>query len=125
MQIEGIPDGWELVRVGKPVANVDWVVWIDGTPKLYQYSQQLTASNWPIIRKVEKPKRYRPFANAAEAEVMWDAKLQFKGHDVDRFRVTAIRATGVIVGASWYSYEEAFERFECIDGTPFGVEVTE
>lgn len=77
-----------------------------------------------IIRKIERPKQYRPFANAAEAETLWDAKLQFKGHDADRFRVTAIRSTGVTIGGSTYRYEEAFERLECSDGTPFGVEVT-
>ena len=75
--------------------------------------------------KIEKPKRYRPFANAAEAESLWDAKLQFKGFGVDRFRVTAIRDIGVTIGGSTYKYAEAFERLECSDGTPFGVEVVE
>ena len=123
MSIEGIPDGWELVRFDYAT---DGERYLSGDGEIrHHLCVKPTQAKRLIIRKVEKPKRYRPFANAAEAEVMWDAKLQFKGHDVDRFRVTAIRATGVIVGASWYSYEEAFERFECIDGTPFGVEVTE
>ena len=121
MQVEGIPDGWELVKIGVPKTG-DWMISPEGKPD--RAIKDFTTL-WPIIRKIKKPKRYRPFANAAEAEPFWDAKLQFKGLGVDRFRVTAIRATGVIVGASWYSYKEAFEQVECIDGTPFGVEVIE
>ena len=134
MQIEGIPDGWELVRVGKPVANVDWVVWIDGTPKLYQYSQQLTASNWPIVRKIEKPKRYRPFANAAEFEPHRDRWIK-RSHKDDSdnkltggcFRVAAYDDDAIwTVDGETTSYEAVFKngkKFE--DGTPFGVEVVD
>ena len=32
-------------------------------------------------------------------------------------------ALGVVIGQFSYSYEEAFDSFECIDGTPFGIEV--
>ena len=119
MQAEGIPDGWDFVMVGVPKTG-DWMINAEGEP---DRAKSDFTTFWPIIRKIEKPKRYRPFANAAEAEVMWDAKLQFKGDGVDRFRVTAIRATGVTIGGSTYKYAEAFERLECSDGTPFGVEV--
>ena len=134
MQVEGIPDGWELVNVGKPVANVDSVVWIDGTPKLYQYSQQLTASNWPIIRKIEKPKRYRPFANAAEFEPHRDRWIVRSCKDdgdnnltTGCFRVAAYDDDAIwTVDGETTSYEGVFKngkKFE--DGTPFGVEVTD
>ena len=124
MQVEGIPDGWEFVKVGR-VCNGDCWVNNGGYPQLWDSDQPSASKNYVIIRKIEKPKRYRPFENAAEAEPFWDAKLQFKGLGVDRFRVTAIRATGVTIGGSTYKYAEAFERLECSDGTPFGVEVTE
>ena len=120
--IEGIPEDWELVRVGCPT-NGEFYLGMNGQPIICNLVFHGYA--YLIIRKIEKPKQYRPFANAAEAETLWDAKLQFKGHDADRFRVTAIRSTGVTIGGSTYRYEEAFEQFECSDGTPFGVEVTE
>ena len=119
--IEGIPEGWELVRVGKPLVGE---FFIDGLDGIHQAHDESHFYGCAIIRKVERPKQYRAFENAAEAETLWDAKLQFKGHDADRFRVTAIRSTGVTIGGSTYRYEEAFERLECSDGTPFGMEVT-
>ena len=77
--------------------------------------------------KIEKPKRYRPFANAAEAEAMWDAVLKYKNPSPDRehsrYRIGFVSLGRVCIGLESYRYEEAFDVFECIDGTPFGVEV--
>ena len=116
-------EGWVIVRYGS-VGPGEYYEGHDGTVWTWD-CRGPSAEKKIIVRKIEKPKQYRPFANAAEAETLWDAKLQFKGHDADRFRVTAIRSTGVTIGGSTYRYEEAFEQFECSDGTPFGVEVTE
>ena len=122
--IEVIP-GWELVRVGHPVVGVDWVVGFHGNPILFDGNPNINAgSNWVIICKIEKPKRYRPFANAAEAELFWDAKLRVKGDDGSRSRVTSLRSHGCRIGADYHSYADAFHIFECVDGTPFGIEVT-
>ena len=122
MQIEGIPEGWELVRVGK-VNTGEFRVDAEGKASAYN-SIQSTSANYVIIRKIETPKQWRPFANTAEAETMWDAKLQLKGCDATRLKVICLRETGCTIGPSWYTYQLAFEKFECIDGTPFGVEVT-
>lgn len=121
--IEGIPEGWELVRVGKPIYNVDWVINVFGNPALCDFDTSY--ENKPIIRKIEKPKQYRPFANAAEAEPFWDRKLRYKGSDDCRLRVVTLKPIHCRVGDSTYTYREAFNLFECIDGTPFGIEVTE
>jgi hypothetical protein len=121
MTIEGIPDGWVAVRFDYANKGESFLNY-RGEIILHIYDEPSPRKRL-IIRK--KPKQYRPFANAAEAETLWDAKLQFKGHDADRFRVTAIRSTGVTIGGSTYKYEEAFERLECSDGTPFGIEVAE
>ena len=60
---------------------------------------------------------------------MWNAVLKFKFPEFDeehsRFRVGYIASGRVGIGNQTYSYNEAIEIFECIDGTPFGVEVTE
>ena len=49
MSIEGIPEGWELVRIGKP-ATGEWSIGGDGTP--WQYVKDTPSTEfWPIIRK--------------------------------------------------------------------------
>lgn len=78
---------------------------------------------WPFVQKDEKHKRYRPFMNRAEVEPFWDKKLKFKDSNDSIFRINGIGSGGVGIGSSAYSYSEAFEQFECVDGTPFGVEV--
>lgn len=127
MTIEGIPDGWELVRIGNPVVNVDWVLGNDGLPKLFDWTTALR--NWPIIRKIEKPKQYRPFANAAEAYCLWDAVLKLanpaNGSEDSRYRINSITRDGATIGLQVVDYRKAFEMFVCNDGTPFGIEVTE
>ena len=120
--IEGIPEGWELVRVGKPVINVDCVVAEDGMPVLIDWVTD--RRNWLIIRKIEKPPQYRAFENGAEAMLSWDAKVRRKADGSGIFRVVAIGETTVGIGFSLFSFQDAFKCYECDDGTPFGVEVT-
>lgn len=127
MSVEGIPDGWELVRVGKCYPGE---VRVDSEGKPAEWLQPPSMSaNYVIIRK--KDKQYRPFANEKEAEPFWDAKLRYKESVKSKepgkamFRVNCIGDVDVGIAFSVYSYQTAFDLFECIDGTPFGVEVTE
>ena len=122
MTIEGIPQGWELVRVGCPVPAVDWVVNQFGEPVLC--SVGVSTKNYVVIRKIVKPKTYRPFASKAEAMLSWDAKVRRKADGSGVFRVVAIGETTVGIGFSLFSFQDAFNCYECNDGTPFGVEVT-
>ena len=117
--IEGIPDGWELVRIGKPVKGVDWVVAPEGFPVAMDWVTD--RHNLVIIRK--KPKQYRPCENAAEAMLFWDAKVRRKADGSGVFRVVAIGETTVGIGFSLFSFMDAFNCYECDDGSPFGVEV--
>ena len=129
MKIEGIPEGWQLVRVGK-VKPGEIRVAADGTPAEW-HSVESDSANYVIIRKIEKPKQFRPFANEKEAEPFWDAKLRYKESGNSKepgkamFRVNCTGEVDVAIAFSVYSYQTAFDLFECIDGTPFGVEVTE
>ncbi len=131
MTIEVLP-GWELVRIGKPVVNVDWVIGSSGLPELFSWATD--SYNWPIIRKIEKPKKYRPFANAAEFEPHRDRWIRRSSkHDTPDtipagcFKVTAYNDHHYwTVDGSYTSYEQAFNDNKCFDdGTPFGIEVTE
>jgi hypothetical protein len=126
--VPGVPDGWELVRVGQPVYNVDHIVDPDGNPKLCDFDSSYL--NRVIIRKIEQPAKYRAFANAREADQFWNASLRLAGVTGDtkdsRFRITSIGRDGITINASFYTYEQAFKCF-CIDddGTPFGVRIDE
>lgn len=128
MEVEGIPEGWELVRIGS-VKPGEIRVDENGKPAEWSSSFESISANCVIIRKIEKPKQYRQFANAAEADSMWSAVLTFKNPapelENSKFRVNFITMSTVGIGNGSYSYKSAFESFECIDGTPFGVEVKE
>ena len=130
MKIEGIPDGWELVRVGRVKRGEFYVDW-EGSAIDWNQTIESSYANYVIIRKIEKPRRYRAFENEREAQPFWDAKLRYKvsGNSKEpgkaMFRVNCIGEVDVGIAFSVYSYQTAFELFECIDGTPFGVEVTE
>lgn len=122
--IEGIPDGWELVRVGN-VRHGEFHLDGNGHPVKWNSAVTSEYANYAIIRKIEKPKRYRPFANAAEAEPFFDRRLRYKACCNAIMRITVLGEAGIEIGEDKHTYKQAFDRFECIDGTPFGIEVTE
>ena len=131
MTIEGIPDGWELVRVGHPVLGVDTFLGDDATIVFCSFNS--ARMNCVIIRKIERPKTYRPFANAAEFKPHRDRWVKFLFAESDgvysTYRVVTYDDWGAIFGGSKESYGAVFNRyvFDNLDGTtePFGVEVTE
>jgi hypothetical protein len=130
-KIEGIPDGWELVRIGKPEPG-EWVVSISGDP--IQFASETSFDGYAIIRKIEKPKEYRPFANAAEFAPhrdRWISRSYPNDKDEEPstgcFKATAYDDSGIWTGSGESeTYERMLDddrRFD--DGTPFGVEVVE
>jgi len=58
--VPGVPDGWELVRIGKPNVG-DW--FIDGFDDPRQARDHDHCYGCAIIRKIEQPAKYRQFAN--------------------------------------------------------------
>jgi len=126
--IPGVPDGWELVAIRK-VRYMENYIWTSGYPSLWQDSEE---SDFvvPIIRKIEQPAKYRPFANGKEAHPFWDVQLRLANAVLEskhsRFRITTIGVDGITTNATFYTYEQAFECF-CVDddGTPFGVKIDE
>lgn len=136
MQVEGIPEGWELVRVGKPTLE-EFIIGHDGSPvACVSLKRPLRQFRYAIIRKVEKPKQFRPFANAFEYASRRD------GFSVDWKNNTIAPGFHAVVSANepflWVAFGTVIERFEWgqafeklefrhVDGStsPFGVEVTE
>ena len=129
MTIEGIPEDWELVKFDVP-RDGDWLINSSGQP---EQSRGKYSTVWPIIRKIECPKRYRPFANAAELKPYRDRWIQRSDvHDTKEtlpagcFRVHAYNDHHIWTsdGRS-FSYEQMLSEGKTFDdGSPFGVEVT-
>jgi hypothetical protein len=123
MQVEGIPEGWELVRIGCP-SKGEFFVDSDGRPLECKGYCQTGMNNHAIVRKIEKPKQYRPFANAEE----------FRPHRCRWVRHIASDSCSSVIGYNdrsvkfgtnkgYWDYEMAFETWVFDDGSPFGVEV--
>jgi hypothetical protein len=76
----------------------------------------------PIIRKVERPKQYRPFASAAEFTPHRDRWWMRKSDAHTTTHPPAACNERSHYGLPW---GEAFEVRTFEDGSPFGVEVSE
>jgi hypothetical protein len=124
--VPGVPDGWELVKVGVPDSE-DWLIGHDGNPVAHcMLKRPLKLAQYAIIRKIEQPAKYRPFFNSKEAETFFDCRLRFKDDRLPGlFRVIAINDSFVGIGVDTYAYPQAFDTYVCEDGTPFGVRIDE
>jgi hypothetical protein len=124
-QIPGVPEGWELVRIGKPEIG-EW--FIDGLSEPYRAIDDGHFRGCAIIRKIEKPARYRHFANAEEYMPHWGKPIRLKG-GVGFDSVVSTSRIGVYVAAGGsiirHEMPDAFKQLEFADGTPFGVRIDE
>jgi hypothetical protein len=126
-QIPGVPDGWELVHAMRFAEAGEYILDELGKPYL---SVMGSGRPFPIIRKIEKPARYRPFEDAREADQFWNASLRIANSIPEskdsRFRINTIGCDGITIGLEFYSYKAAFDGFSVDDdGTPFGVKIDE
>ena len=133
-QIPGVPEGWELVRIGHPVMGVDCVIDYNGDIVVFRGNPNVNSgANWPIIRKIEKPATYRPFADAEEFKPHRDRWLTRKDksdltHVDGACRVVAYDDQGLwFTTGNYHTWEAAFDCGRCFDddGTPFGVKIDE
>ena len=135
MSIEGIPEGWELVRFD---CATDGEQYLNGDGDIMHHlSAKPTQAKRLIIRKIEKPKRYRQFENAAEyiAERGEEFAVDWKDN-------TTAPGFHAVVSVNepfcWVAFGTVIERFEWgrafeklefrqVGGStsPFGVEVTD
>jgi hypothetical protein len=118
-QIPGVPDGWELVEFSKPNEG-DYVInWVG---QIERWNNCDSAYVFPIIRKIEKPARYRPFESAEEFKPNRDRWWYRDDKDVRRHFPPASYSDGAHGGASW---QHRFDTCFFDDGTPFGVRIDE
>ncbi len=112
--IPGVPDGWELVGIGCDAG--DWTIGMlnDKPSPVYAIFRSRTSVK---IRKIEQPKRWRPFANAEEFKPHRDRWWRLKEESKDQFHPPGYYSDDT-------DWEHAFEMLEFDDGSPYGVEVT-
>jgi hypothetical protein len=129
-QIPGVPDGWELVHANRFAEAGEFILTEEGNPYMTSTG---SGRPCPIIRKIEKPERYRPFANAAEYMPHRDRWLTRKDksdltHVDGACRVVAYDDQGLwFTTGNYHTWEAAFDSGRCFDddGTPFGVKIDE
>ena len=111
-------EGWEIVKFYF-ASEGEWFV--DSEGRVIQCRVPGGSNEKKIIvRKIEKPKQYRAFANAAEFKPHRDRWWMF---DVDeRNHHRPPQEYDDRLYGSW-EWEEMFECATFDDGTPFGVEV--
>ena len=124
-----MPDGWELVRIGRPMCG-EFRVSSIGKPVAVT-DNEIVAKDCPIIRKIDKPKQYRPFANAAEFEPFRDRWVTRKDKSDKEAQPGAFLVAAYDDVGYWCSggvherFDTAFSHGRCFDddGTPFGVRI--
>jgi hypothetical protein len=119
MKIEGVPEGWELIRIGRPEKGEHF---LDGNNMPDQAEHDGFVMARPIVRKVERPKQYRPFANAEEFKPHRDRWVRLAGCDKGFWHFGSCTDEGAM-GAKWKDLFKTYVFDD--DGTPFGVEVSD
>jgi hypothetical protein len=116
MKIEGLPEGYDIVRIGRPKKGE---LFIGASGLVAKSTGGEDAVCYLILRKVE---RYRPFANAEEfkphRDKWWKWKEDFDGvfYPPEPYNH---------LGHDTETWDESFEDKVFEDGTPFGVEVSD
>ena len=128
-QIPGVPEGWELVHANRAAMPREY--FIDRAGNIQQWNaEEESAAVYPIVRKIEKPAKYRQFKDAEEAHPFWDTPLRLAGATEEMknswSRITTIEKDGITTSAKFYTWEQAYYRFYIDDNhTPFGVRIDE
>jgi len=119
-RIDGVPDGWDLVHANRRAIKGEYYIDANGAPHLQPLGESVFTQ--PIIRKIEKPVKYRPFANAEEFKPHRDRWWYRDDKDGRRYFPPQQYNDHAHGGSGWaFRFEECF--FD--DGTPFGVKIDE
>ncbi len=129
--VPGVPDGWELVRIGV-VHHGEWRLMDDGS--IRQWLTVEPSIGWAVIlRKIATPAKYRQFANAEEFKPHRDRWISRNWTDRTpaargAYKPTAYNDRGIWTSVeNFETYEQMFDEGRCFDddGTPFGVKIDE
>ena len=131
-QIPGVPEGWELVHANRVAKPGEYFIDRAGNV-LHWGAANESSAVYPILRKIEKPAKYRPFKDAEEFKPHRDRWIKLTIAESDgvcfAYQVANYDDWGVIFGGSKETYQAVFNRyvFDNLDGTaePFGVRIDE
>jgi len=116
--IPGIPDGLEVIAFRKAKYEETY---LDDYGHVCRWTLPAEShGHYLIVRKIEKPKQYRPFANGDEFKPHRDRWWRWKA--VDRAQPPVWYEEKCHGTVSW---QQSFDEKEFDDGSPFGVEVNE
>ena len=123
MKIEGLPEGYDIVRIGRPKKGE---LFMGASGMVAKSTGGEDAFCYLVLRKIERPKQYRPFASAAEFKPHRDKWWRYKenqGRTLQRnIRPPSMYNDDCYNERTW---QQRFVECEFEDGTPFGVEVSE
>jgi len=114
-KIEGVPEGWELVRIGEPVKDQFYIGPL-GDTRVCRWDKECT-SGCAIVRKIEPPK---------PVYVPWTYETCPLGVHVEcldarkKGMITGAGDDGARIGATVYSYAMLLNDWQQLDGTPCG-----
>ncbi len=126
--VPGVPDGWELVHACRQAESAEHYLNNGG---YLSCATCRTSACYPIIREIEKPAKYRPFANAEEFKPHRDRWLTRKDKSDPTHLSGACRVIAYCDNHLWWAdgrvstYKDEFDHGRCFDddGTPFGVKI--
>ena len=128
--VPGVPDGWDLIHACRQAESGEAYLTSHGFINIAKFK---TSGCYPILRKIEQPAKYRPFANGEE----------FKPHRgrwvnrIDTRESQQEKGACLVVGyddqglwfpsGDYHTWQAAFDSGRCFDddGTPFGVRAEE
>jgi hypothetical protein len=114
-KIEGVPEGWELVRIGTPAAGETYLK--------YDLSTEVaaaghTAKDFVIVRKIEPPKPvYVPWTFET---VPLGVTVKPKDCKDEAMMITSKRSLAAGQMGHHWSYANLLKDWEQLDGTPCG-----
>ncbi len=133
--IPGVPDGWELVHANRRAIKGEWYIDGDKAPQLQHLSE--SCFTHPIVRKIKKPAKYRPFVNGTEyvANRRDGIAVDWKLEDGSPGFYAVVSANNSFLWVAFgdviqrFGWEQAFEKlkFRREDSStfPFGVKINE
>jgi hypothetical protein len=127
--VPGVLDGWELIHACRQAESGEAYLTRDGSVNI---AKLRTTASYPIIRKIEQPARYRPFANAEEfkphigmyVEVVKETS-ECEMDLGDTLAIVGVSYDSVLLYGGWITFKDAFECLKFVDGTPVGMKIDE
>ncbi|MFN7318331.1 MAG: hypothetical protein ACK5S6_02365 [bacterium] len=118
--VPGVPDGFVVIAFREAMYKETY---LDDCGRVLRWWSKIDAvAKYLIVQRIEKPKRYRQFANAEEFKPFRDRWWRYKSEKFTSRPPRGYDDCGWISGDTW---GRLFDAIVFDDGSPFGVEVTE